>query len=65
MADAFDEDGHLGVEGLIVRVEVLELGEQPGDDVVLLDALEDVIVGFGICPSKYLRFSFENIRSRS
>ena len=45
VADVLDQDGDLGVEALVLRVHVVELGEHPLDDVVLLEALEGDVLG--------------------
>ena len=42
-----DEHGDLGVEALVRGVHVVELGQQPLDDVVLLEALEGDVLGVG------------------
>nr|WP_254126997.1 hypothetical protein [Aquihabitans sp. G128] len=45
VAHVLDEDGDLGVEALVVGVEVVDLREHPLDDVVLLEALEHDVLG--------------------
>jgi len=47
VAHVLDQHGHLGVEALLVRIHGIELGQQPLDDVVLLEALEDDVVRIG------------------
>src|SRR2546421_7288098 len=44
--NVLDEESHLGVEALRVRVQAIKLCKGPLDDVMLLEPLEDLILEF-------------------